>query len=136
MFKVLIRFIQKYLQTYYVSGGLVVCAQTSLFFNKPVPKKRGKVRVHIQLSFGGRLVSRIFEEFKQPTIVHSINQNSAAIWRIFSSNKSVPANKKKGFYTSRQPKNDGIGGVFVFSGELNSFKKFKIKMNKFKTYSG
>jgi hypothetical protein len=32
----------------------------------------------------------------------------------FSSNKSV--NRKKGFYTSRLPKNVEIGGIFVFSG--------------------
>jgi hypothetical protein len=40
-----------------------------------------------QLFFGGRLVSRIFEEFQNPEI-----QNSAALWQIFSSNKSAPAN--------------------------------------------
>jgi hypothetical protein len=42
------------------------------------------------------------------------NQNNAALWRIFSSNKSVPANRKKGFYTSRLPKNEDIGGILVF----------------------
>jgi hypothetical protein len=34
----------------------------------------------------------------------------------FSSNKSVPANRKKGFYASRLPKNEEIGGFFVFKG--------------------
>jgi hypothetical protein len=28
----------------------------------------------------------------------------------------VPANRKKGFYTSRLPKNEEVGGVFVFIG--------------------
>jgi hypothetical protein len=28
----------------------------------------------------------------------------AVLWRIFSSNKSEPANRKKGFYTTRLPK--------------------------------
>jgi hypothetical protein len=44
------------------------------------------------------------------------NKNGAALWRIFSSNKSAPANRKKGFYTSRLPKNEEIGGIFVFNG--------------------
>jgi hypothetical protein len=35
--------------------------------------------------------------------------------QIFSSNKSVPANRKKGFYTSRLPKNEKIEGIFAFS---------------------
>ncbi len=38
----------------------------------------------------------------------------AALRRIFSSNKSVPANGKKGFYTSYLPKSEEIGGIFVF----------------------
>jgi hypothetical protein len=45
-----------------------------------------------------------------------ICQNSAAPWWIFSSNKSVPANWKKGFYTSRLRKIEEIGGICVFSG--------------------
>jgi hypothetical protein len=36
-------------------------------------------------------------------------------WADFSSNKSVPANMKKGFYTSQVPKNEDIGVIFVFS---------------------
>jgi hypothetical protein len=45
---------------------------------------------------------------------HNPNQNGAALW-LFSSNKSAPANRKKGFYTSHLPKNKDIGDVFVFS---------------------
>jgi hypothetical protein len=30
------------------------------------------------------------------------NQSRAALWRIFSSNKSVPANRKTGFYANRE----------------------------------
>jgi hypothetical protein len=32
----------------------------------------------------------------------------------FFINKSVPANRKKGFYTSHLPKNEEIGGIFVW----------------------
>jgi hypothetical protein len=42
--------------------------------------------------------------------------DSAALWRIFSSNKSAPANRKTGFYTNRVPKKQKVGGIFVFSG--------------------
>jgi hypothetical protein len=38
----------------------------------------------------------------------------AALRRIFSSNKSVPANRETGFYTSHLPKNEEIG-AFLYS---------------------
>jgi hypothetical protein len=53
-------------------------------------------------------VSKIFEEFQIP----QSKPNSAAL----SSNKSAPANRKKGFYTIRVPKKQEVGGIFVFSG--------------------
>jgi len=46
------------------------------------------------------------------TTTRNPNLNSAALWRIFASNKSVPAKRKKGFYKSRLPKNEEIGGIF------------------------
>ncbi len=62
----------------------------------------------------------------------------AAPCRIFSSNKSVPANRKKGFYTCRLPKNEEIGGIFVFSGsELYTlFKNSKSKLENLKHIAG
>ncbi len=42
---------------------------------------------------------------------HNPNQNSTVPCRIFSSNKSVPANRKKGFYTNRDPQE--VGFIFV-----------------------
>jgi hypothetical protein len=51
-----------------------------------------------------------FPTFRNP------NQNIAALWQIFSSNKIVQANRKKGFYTSRVPKKQKVGGFFVWSG--------------------
>jgi hypothetical protein len=53
----------------------------------------------MQLSFGGRLVNRIFEEFKQ------LQMQTKIVQRILSSNKTVPEYRKKGLYTSRMPKN-------------------------------
>ncbi len=47
------------------------------------------------------------------------NQNSAALWRIFSSNKSAPANRKEGFYTNCVPKRQEVGG-----SELRSLYKY------------
>jgi hypothetical protein len=58
--------------------------------------------------FGGRPASRIFEEFQQPAI------KTRTLGYIFII-KSVSANRKKGVYTSRLPKNEKIGGTFVFS---------------------
>ncbi len=39
-----------------------------------------------------------------------------ALWQIFSSNKSAPANGKKGFYRNRLTKNQEVEGIFVRSG--------------------
>jgi hypothetical protein len=50
------------------------------------------------------------------------NQTSAALCRIFSSNKSVPANRKKGFFTSHLPKKEGIGGILYLVAQ--TFKLF------------
>jgi len=43
-------------------------------------------------------------EWRIPTS-GNLNCNSAVLWRIFSSNESAPANKKKGFYTNGGPSN-------------------------------
>jgi hypothetical protein len=58
----------------------------------------------------------------------------SATWRIFSSNESVPTNRNKVFYTSRLPKKEEIGGIFVFSGSEQNFELFlKIFLKKEKT---
>jgi hypothetical protein len=58
------------------------------------------------------------------------NQNKAALWCIFSSNKSVPANKKTGFYENRDPHKQEVGFIFALSGsELESlFKYSRVKL--------
>jgi hypothetical protein len=53
----------------------------------------------------------------------------------------VKPNRKKGFYTSRLPKNEKIGGIFVFSGSelfklFSKIKNLNLKIKKSKTYSG
>jgi hypothetical protein len=51
---------------------------------------------------------------------------------FFSSKKSAPANRKKGFYTSRLPKNDEIRGIFVESSkELRTLFENSTKFKKF-----
>jgi hypothetical protein len=85
VFKVLIRLIQKYLQYSYFFGRRLMCAQTTIFFNEPVSKKCGNYKFYV---LGWFMVS--------PKRVQ--NMGCAALWWIFSSNKSGPANRKKGFY--------------------------------------
>jgi hypothetical protein len=42
------------------------------------------------------------------------NQYRAAFWRIFSSNKSVPANREKRFYANRgDPNKQEVGFIFA-----------------------
>jgi hypothetical protein len=54
------------------------------------------------------------EEYLKNSNIPQPNQNSAALWRIFSTNKSAPANGKKGFYTNRDPNKQGVGLIFDF----------------------
>jgi len=71
---------------------LVVCAQTAIFFNEPVSKQ-----------------CRIYNLYVEGDLVppkRARNTGCTGLWRIFSSNKRVPANRKKGFHTIRLPKND------------------------------
>ncbi len=87
------------------------------------------------LVFGLRLVRRIFEE----TLTHrNPNQKSATLRRSFSSNESAPANRKKGFYTNRNPNKQEDSMHFCMNRfrTLNSFQIFKIKIKKSRTYSG
>ncbi len=63
------------------------------------PNRAPKMREIQQLFLGLRVVSRIFEE----------NQ----LWRIFSTNKSATANRKKGFYINRDPNKQEVGFIFV-----------------------
>jgi hypothetical protein len=64
------------------------------------------MRERHQLFFGLRLVS---EELHHSAIQTNIEQH----WRIFSSNKSVPANRKKRFYANRDPNKQEVGFIFA-----------------------
>ncbi len=59
-----------------------------------------------QLFFGLRFE---IKEFQHPAIQTKI----AALWRIFSSNKSAPANRKTRFYTNRDPNKQEDGFIFA-----------------------
>ncbi len=101
----------------------------SSFIHKLIKPPATKMLESQQLFFGLRLVSRIFKEFQHPTRPQS-KQNSAALWRIFSTNKSAPAIRKKGFYTNRDPNKQEVGFIKVWNGsELWSlFKYSKLKL--------
>jgi hypothetical protein len=97
-------------------------AYSAVYGHKPqsfLPNRSPKMRESQQLFFGLRLMSRIIEEFQRPVIKTEVVQHFG---RFFSSNENAPANRKKGFYRSRLPKNEEIGGILVFSGsELELF---------------
>ncbi len=92
-----------YILSSYFFGRRVLCAQTAIFFAKPVSKNTGSQF----LFFGGQLVSIIY---------HNPKQIGAAPRRIFSSNKSAPANRKNSIKTVGSVpkiKQEQVGGVFV-----------------------
>ncbi len=83
-----------------------VWAETAIFYAKP---RAPKMQESQQLFFGLRLVSRIFEEFLHPEIKTKIVQHFGR----FFSNKSAPANRKKGFYTNCDPNKQEVVFIFV-----------------------
>ncbi len=93
MIKVLICIIQKYLKSLVFFGRRVACAQTTFFRSS---KNAGTILY--MLCFEGGLVS--------------------SKWRICSSNKNVPENRKKGFYTSRMLKNGGIRVILYLAAKI------------------
>jgi hypothetical protein len=58
------------------------------------------------------LKPRSFPPNHAPTF-RNANQYRAALWRIFSSYKCVPANKKTGFYANRDPDKQEVGFIFA-----------------------
>jgi hypothetical protein len=88
--------------------GITGCMDT----NRNLFRQTGlqKMRESQQLLFGLRLVRRICEE---TLTSRNPYQNRAILWRIFSSNKKSPANRKKRFYTKRNPNKQEFGLIFV-----------------------
>ncbi len=82
-------------------GRRVVCAHTAIFSAKPVPKNAGTIHFVFRGWFGADNGLR----------------NEHYFGRFFSSNKSEPTKRKKGFYTSRLPKNEEIRWIFVWSSK-------------------
>ncbi len=60
--------------------------------------------------------------------------NRAALWQIFSSNKSVPANRKTWFYANCDPNKQEVGFIFAWIGsELWSlFQYSRVKLKNLK----
>ncbi len=83
------------------------------------PNWTPKLQERHQLFFGLRLVSK---EFQHLAIQTKVEQ------RIFSSNKSAPANRKTGFYANRdKPWSEQAGGWIHFCmKQLKTWKSFQI----------
>jgi hypothetical protein len=90
------------------------------------------MRERHQFFFGLRLLRK---EFQHPAIQTKIEQHFGG---FFSSNKSMPVNRKTGFFANRDPNKQEVG--FLFSMERlrtsKSFQIFKSEIKKSKTYSG
>jgi hypothetical protein len=101
--------------------GITDCVGTNRnLFRQTVLQKCGRIN---NCSLG--YTAREQNVWRKPT-TRNPNQNRAALWRIFSTNKSVTANRKKGFYTNRDAR----------LRTLKSFQIFKTEIKKSKTFSG
>jgi hypothetical protein len=76
-------------------GSRFACAQTTIFSTEPCSKNAGETSIVLWITA---------HEYRILTS-RDPNQNRAALWRIFSSNKSAPANRKTGFYANRDQLN-------------------------------
>ena len=104
-----------------------MCSSRDLF-HQAVFHKCGRYII-CSLDFGSQVKN---SSFRNP------NQNRAALWRIFSSNESAPANRKTAFYANREPnkQEDWIQFCMKRLRTLTFFKIFKSENKKLKTYSG
>ncbi|MFN9901392.1 MAG: hypothetical protein ACK55Z_21945 [bacterium] len=105
-----------------------MCSSRDLFRQTVFHKcERG---INCSLDCGSQV--KTFLSFRNP------NQNRAALWRIFSSNESAPANRKTAFYANREPnkQEDWIQFCMKRLRTLTFFKIFKSENKKLKTYSG
>jgi hypothetical protein len=76
------------------------CAQTAIFFAEPCSKNVGEISIVLWIAAC------------KPSFLNT-NQNRAALWRIFSSNESAPANRKTGFYADRDPNKQEVEVIFA-----------------------
>ncbi len=92
-----------------------------------LPKLKGTIRPD-WISMRVVPLNRPFKEFQHPA---KQTENWAALWRIFSSNKSAQANRKTGCYANCDQNKQEVGFIFVWSSsELWSL--FKYSRVKFK----
>jgi hypothetical protein len=70
----------------------------------------------------------VSKEFQHPAIQTKLEQH----WQIFSSNKSVPANRKTGFYANPEQAGGWINFCMKQLRTLNSFHIFKSEIKKTK----
>ncbi len=110
--------------TSYLFGSQFACAQTAIFSAEPCYKNAGyetSIVLWITACEYRILTSR------------NPNQIRAALWRIFSSNESVPANRRQdSMQTVVRTSNFFINQLRT----LKSFQIFKSEIKKSKTYSG
>jgi hypothetical protein len=79
--------------TFCLFGSRFACAPNTIFSAEPCSKSAGETSVVLWVTA---------REERNPTS-RNLNQNRAALWRIFSSNKSLPAKRKTGLIrTSRR----------------------------------
>ena len=83
------------------------------------------MRERHQLFFGLRLAGKKIPSFRNP------NQNRGELWRIYSSNESAPANRKTGFYATRDPNKQEVGFNFAWSSS-ELWSCFRYSVLKFK----
>jgi hypothetical protein len=89
--------------TFCLFGSQFACAQTAIFSAEPCSITAGEKSVVLWITA---------REQRTP-ISCDPNQNRAELWQIFSSNKSVPANRKTGFYANRDPNKQEVGFIFA-----------------------
>ncbi len=108
---------------------IMVCmAQISLFSAEPCSKSAGKSTIVLRIIMARELnIWRI-------TTSHNPNQNRAAFWRIFLTNKNAPANRKKDSIQTMIRTSRRLDSFFVWSGSelwsLFKYSKLTLKNQK------
>jgi hypothetical protein len=95
--------------TSYLFGSRFACLKPRSFPPNCAPKMQERQQLFLDHS-----------SWVKNSNIQNPNQNRATLWRIFSSKKSAPANRKTGFYANRDQNKQKVG--FILNEAAQNFE--------------
>jgi hypothetical protein len=84
-------------------GSRFACAQHAIFFTEQCSKNAEEISIVLWIAARKQRIPSF----------RNTNHKRAALWRIFSSNESAPANRKTALYADGEPNKQEVGFIFA-----------------------